>query len=133
MKVHLSFTLGVAVLCLGFVGCSKGEEALVDEPLKALPKAFEGKVDESLVGQWSTPDHKSSLTLNKDGTARMLATIGTRIGPQKIDSKMEWKVQSQTINFKDDKDAISHYDFKVTGKELKLVSPKSSTTYIREK
>ena len=59
--------------------------------------------------------------------------VGTQIGPQKVDSSLEWKVKESTIAFKDEKEAVSQYQIKLTGNELRLSSPKSLTIYFKEK
>jgi hypothetical protein len=115
------------------VGCAPKEEI---EELKVLPvkgPEFKGSVDSSIVGLWKSTDDKMHLMLDKDGNARMQATVGTRNGPQKIDNKMEWKVDGETISFKDQNEAVSQYKFKLKGEELRLSSPKSLTIYVREK
>ena len=94
---------------------------------------FKGDVDKKLVGEYATNDKKMRLSLKEDGKSRMQATVGTRVGPQKIDSQLEWKVDGETISFKDTNGAISRYKFAVSAKELLLKSPKSSTTYLKEK
>ena len=114
-------------------GCGPKEEI---EELQPIPKPgteFVGSVDSKLVGQWATKDGKMKLSLKDDGKARMQATVGTQIGPQKVDSSLEWKVNGSTIAFKDEREAVSQYQIKLTGNELRLSSSKSLTIYFKEK
>lgn len=123
-----------ATLCalVSVAGCGTSEEDTVQDPPKPSTE-FKGAVDDKMVGEWASADGKMKLSLKKDGSARMQATIGTRVGPQKIDTSMEWKVDGTTISFKDDKAAISRYQVTVTDKELELKSPKSVTKYLKQK
>jgi hypothetical protein len=115
------------------VGCAPKDQPEVLEAVKNAPAEFKGKVDPQLVGQWVTKDSKSHLLLEEDGKARIQATIGTRIGPQKVDSRQEWKVDSGTMYFKDENGVVTQYKIKFSGTELELKSLRSSTVYIKGK
>jgi hypothetical protein len=128
------YRLAPAICFLGIMtGCGPKEEIEELQPIPKKGTEFVGSVDSKLVGQWATKDGKMKLSLKDDGKARMQATIGTRNGPQKVDSSLEWKVNGTTIAFKDEKDAVAQYQVKLTGDELRLSSPKSLTIYIKEK
>ena len=57
-------------------GCSTEEP-----PAAPSGPKFEGKIDASLVGEWSTPDGKSKMSLKADGTSRFATHVETGHGP----------------------------------------------------
>lgn len=114
-------------------GCSPKEEETSQESPPPSAKPFTGSVDSTIVGNWATKDKKQILTLSSDGNARMQTTVATRAGIQNIDSKMEWKVEAKTISFKDVNAAVSSYEFMLKEDELQLKSPKSLTSYFKQK
>jgi hypothetical protein len=135
MKNH-RFPLLLLLLpaCFGLpFGCAKQEEAEVLDPLPPKSQELDGAVDTKFVGLWATKDQKQHLSLSADGKARMQATVGTRIGPQKMDSRMEWKVDGKSIGFKDSNGVVSKFDISLKGDELTLKSLRSMTTYLKQK
>ncbi|AIE84824.1 hypothetical protein [Fimbriimonas ginsengisoli] len=121
---------GLLLLALGLaaVGCGKApEEVMGDTAPRTDSPPLQGKPSPKLVGVWELRSGgKSTLTLNADGSSRIVAEANSPGGKMKSDFASEWVENDGKLSMRrkgpDGKEFTSEYIYKLdpSGNEMKL-------------
>jgi hypothetical protein len=106
---------------LAMTGC-KGEsfeEVSTEAPPKRVIE-FKGLVDDRFVGRWKSNTQDVTYDFQKSGEYTYKGTVQTQGGPQTIDQKGKWLVNSDKLIVMDDKDETFDFTFKLDGTSLSL-------------
>lgn len=118
------------------LGC-RGEDEITAVPTRAT-YAFEGSVVPEFVGEWLTSPSPASLTLNKDGSDKMVVVSMTQGGTSSRNLDGQWLVSGTDLLLKyPEKGGGSttlKYKTKLSGSTLELVDAASGVklTYHRK-
>lgn len=102
------------------------------------PIAFDGKVEDNLVGTWKTSDGNSVLVLEKDGSLQIESTFNTPNGKQNSAKKGKWLSTGEKLKMQYEESDGSlltiAYTLKLEGDSMVLstTTPKRETTYKRQ-
>jgi len=114
-----------AVTAFVLAGCSPTEDP-DSGPAMPKPVSFEGKVDPALVGNWSTKDLHSVITLFKGGEALILAVAKTPGGEAKSQYAGQWLSTPNDLLLKysvpGQGDTTVKYGYKLADGKLTLTS-----------
>lgn len=123
--IHVCLALAVLV-----VGCKNEENE--DQNAPTIPAVeFKGEVDKSFAGKWQTKDKRLVLTLEESGAASMIGKISSPGGEKDVNSKMDWKIDSGKLLFKNEDGTTSGYMAKMKGSTLELSTSKTTSVYTK--
>ncbi len=125
-------TLYIApLLATLLLGCQPAEDSTEDAP--PPKKEFVGEIKKEYVGAYKSEDSRLTLTLEASGDASMVGTIMSPGGEKKVDTKMNWKMDKDTLLFQDDKSAVTGYKAELKGSTLTLKTSKAANKYTKIK